>query len=27
MQIQVVNDFAHGPHAFSQAEINSFIAD
>jgi hypothetical protein len=27
MQIQVVNDFAHGPHAFSQAEINSFLTD
>jgi hypothetical protein len=27
MQIQVNNDFNHGPHAFTQAEINSFLAD
>jgi hypothetical protein len=27
MQIQVVNDFAHGPHPFSPAEIDSFLAD
>jgi hypothetical protein len=27
MQIQVNNDFNHGPHAFSQTEINSFLAD